>query len=129
MKAGLECDALVATNVMGLESFVEENGDVIVVDQNLKTYFPGTNNKQGFAPSTRIQDAWMVVEKLKEMGYRIDIININSENNAFVQSGIAKVGDWRVYINSHEKNIYKTHESAPLAICLASLKALGAEVN
>ena len=61
-----------------------------------------------FSPSTQIADAWLVVEKLKE---RFDI-----EISCNVQG-------WTMYVyNDTYSGIYAP--AAPLAICLAALKAV-----
>lgn len=61
--------------------------------------------------------AWTVAEKLVSDGYDFDFDN-------FSASG----ADWSLCLWTEEKEIYATDPSAPRTICLAALKAVGAEV-
>jgi competence transcription factor ComK len=110
MKAGRELDALIAEKVMGwkrktikLVNMVEEQD--VLIDPRLKTY------SQPPHYSTNIADAWLVVEKFPQ----IDIC-------------MSKVDDkWNCFIEFADHMAIA--ETAPLAICLAALKACGVEVE
>jgi hypothetical protein len=117
-----ELDAQVAEKVMGLRI---ENGWNFVTRQ-----IPCPDNKPGClvihhedvpvrppAYSTDIAAAWLVVEKMEELGFRVDI-----------ESGWENLREYRAY----KVRFYKPHyledaqsEHAPLAICKAALKAVG----
>lgn len=85
-----------------------------------------------FSPATKVQDAWVVVNKLNEMGYRT-LIKTCGKHTKGVIEGIVKEGDWLV--NTMDENldfrvIYPVYaKSAPLAICLSALKAVGCELS
>ncbi|PLR93213.1 BC1872 family protein [Bacillus sp. T33-2] len=77
---------------------------------------------QPFFPSTEIKDAWLVVEKMKDMGL---FFNVCPELDA------CHVDIW-VQSDRHQGlNPYRTvHEkTAPLAICKAALAIVGVEVT
>ena len=117
MKAGRELDALIAEKVMGLtrhdESYVAEGvgkvlrfvwrdgcgGCVYSGDMFLPHY------------STNIADAWEVVEK------------------ADLWSLYGSIGDgpYRACIQFEDREGLMTADTAPLAICLAALKAVSQE--
>ncbi len=104
-------DALVAEHVMELEPVcVHRCGDRIQLTGLIKHY------------STDISAAWEVVEKVK--GYdRVEIFNDD--------------GFWFVSIDTHDKfdqtdgHVVPREmcDTAPMAICLAALKAKGIEVE
>lgn len=128
--AGRETDACVAEVVMGWttsESLPEttQSGYYIVccdvdwywVDPDGK-HKCSNDSAHGWIPpkfSTDIAAAWMVVEKMHELGFRTDL-----------ESGWENLHEyfaWKCkfykphYLETHH------HETAPLAICLAALKA------
>jgi len=117
MKAGRELDALIAEKVMGWEFHA-----------NAGWYEPGmweTNTAcraapcgvRGWRPSTRIQDAWQVVEKLMEKGWSCNII-YHDPGDCLCEFWGGKYG------NKHWREIVNHQPSIPLAICLAALKAV-----
>jgi hypothetical protein len=113
MKAGRELDALIADKVMGWEkcneSYLYFDG-VIFRTLELTSYGK-------FEPSTDIADAWLVVEKLRDKNLEI---HLESQYNSFGE---------RVYFCEFSNILVaKEAETAPLAICLAALKACGVEV-
>ena len=92
-------DVFVAEKVMGIESHGGIVHPIELDHDQVATRVP--------AYSTQIADAWLVVEKLKE---RFDI-----EISCNVQG-------WTMYVyNDTYSGIYAA--TAPLAICLAALKA------
>ena len=108
MDAGRELDKLVAEKVTG-KSF---NPEWIHISCNLPHY------------STKIQDAWEVVEKLGNWHGFDFILWLEPESN----------GQWHAgwFEQSHEGPESRASEvaaTAPLAICLAALKAVGYDVQ
>lgn len=69
-----------------------------------------------FEPSTNISDAWLVVERMRELGYFF-----------WIETLAQDCGNYRVTF-AITKDEYKTHsaisDTAPLAICNAALQAL-----
>lgn len=110
MKPGRELDALIAVNVMGEKPCIiqsRRNGTI--------TMHPGSVNFQGpdwHIPakpySTSIEDAWEVVEKLRYNGKHLDLSGATT---------------WEARFTGMTEPVEA--ESAPLAICLAALKAVG----
>ena len=97
MKPGRELDALVAEKVMGHGS------------------------QFNFSPSTNIADAWLVVEKLKEHDKDVICISVGWLMGADKFPDIYRaVVAWREH-----RSIQADAETAPHAICLAALKAIG----
>lgn len=103
MEAGPEMDELVAVMIMGYESSKVRNGWVEL--GNFATY-PKRY-------STDIAAAWEVVEKVREKGWGMAIVNAFSQEPDGPGYGC------------HLRNGMKTHtgyaETAPLAICRAAL--------
>ena len=127
MKAGRELDARIAEEVM--EWDVYRKGEVvyceapILLRSSVKDGFAaediwrcGNNRYSPFSLphySTQIADAWLVVEKLNNDGYVVEIVNdCVAWNVSFthVDDGKKHVADW--------KNSLETQ------ICLAALKAV-----
>lgn len=106
--AGRELDALVAEKVMdvGVEWWNGEPFYVVTQDGHISAY-------RLAAYSTDIAAAWEVVEKMRER--RADFY-------------IRFVSTWTVEFDSvaGDYNGYTDGDTAPLAICLAALKAVGA---
>ena len=128
MNAGRELDALVAEKVMGwvwmkevstiflfertllpplFESKVDHSGDdAFIIMPEIPDY------------STDIAEAWEVVEKLKHLAF-----NVHHRYNT---------GVWTAYFTDGEELFACAEDitgEAPLAICLAALKAVGYEVT
>jgi len=118
MKAGREVDALVAEKVMGLKVIRRPWPDDPDWDEYFEVHPNGEIREHMNGDwvcvrqySTSIEAAWEVMEKLrKEVA-----LTIHPEN---------LFGGWLVYI---DREIRVVSESAPHAICLAALKAVGAE--
>lgn len=123
MDAGRELDALIAEKVFGLNL---ENGWLRSQNGDPK-YWQNKNNEfitDSFAPySTDIKDAWEVVEKVKtQLGE--DAIVIWFKN-----------GEWTVVVEDFNylelsglnSKAWASAKTAPHAICLAALKAVGYE--
>lgn len=121
MVAGRELDALVAEKVMGWDEVDGKWG-----------YPRGTGLQQVIpAYSTRIQDAWMLVEHFKgqQLPVRMDWLCAatnppKSEPPALAISVVYGEWMWGVDLSLAQA----TAKELPNAICLAALKAVGAEV-
>jgi hypothetical protein len=113
-----EIDRLVATKVMGWKIYADSAGYKfwsINEDDRSRIIYSVTS----FEPTKDIADAWQVVEKLIDEGYDINVYNHNKEFNV------------EINIEEDDKHLwfYGEADSAPLAICLAALKAVGVEVE
>jgi hypothetical protein len=109
MKAGRELDALVAEKVMGYRQ--AEDGS---------WFLPGISTGFGLWElpeySTSIADAWLVVEKLKLFkGFCL-----RQRNDGMWDS--VRYGKWA---DGFDDQIVVGKTTAPHAICLAALKAVG----
>lgn len=69
--------------------------------------------------STAIADAWPVVEKMRAKNFHFKITN----------SGEKYFVSFKEDPDNQIRGAFSFNESAPMAICLASLKALGVEVK
>jgi hypothetical protein len=104
-----EIDCLVAENVMGWKLKTMEHCEAWIDNQN------GWVLKQMWKPSTNIQDAWLVLEKIcKDNDWRC-IMDVNGKNYTEV-SFKSQMGGWR--------DGFSEKETAPLAICSAALDAV-----
>lgn len=114
MEPGREMDALVAKKVMGLD----RPG---LTDDGCPTcgyFWLAEGSYRGY--STDIASAWQVVEKLYE-NYIVNIKGTNTGNKGSTWKGI-------FYVSVTGKGVSVTAQSdtAPHAICLAALEAVGA---
>jgi len=77
----------------------------------------GLPREQGdWSPSTDIAAAWGVVEKMRDRGCYVAVQNCHSPET-----------EWCAIIADDEDS-YEGKGSAPIAICLAALKAVGVKV-
>jgi hypothetical protein len=118
-----ELDKLVAEKVMG---WVAEE---IPAKQFLSAYVlykrpePPHVPDYKWSPSTNIQDAWLVVERLNNSLNTITKVNNNSKIGYEVEM-------FKYDSEGDLDDVYKTHqETAPLAICITALKSVGIEMN
>jgi hypothetical protein len=113
MKAGRELDALIAEKVMGIEPWPGRPGVF-----RAPIVPPGVEPKPCLPPeySTDIAAAWKLVEKFTREEVKIDIRNSHSNK-----------AQWTVIIAKSPKDAWDLTQAdtAPLAICLAALKAVG----
>ena len=137
MKAGRELDAKVAVEVMGWHKderpgyyhWLNEEGGETGYDWLEKPIKP-------FDPSTDIAAAWEVLEKLKEMGFYCELFDMRHGCYTLDSKGPRFVG-WKVEICDledteemgpmpvdHSEDWTAFAETAPLALCLAALKAM-----
>lgn len=113
MKPGRELDALVAEKVMNFALGMMSEQDVepsIIVDQAVASF--------DVIPyySTDISAAWEVVEKLA--GRFVPSLTLGPTN------------EWQAVFQESTDVIYYEHSnSAPHAICLAALKAVGVNIE
>jgi hypothetical protein len=114
---GRELDALIAEKVMGWKRM---NNSTLLADEVLEfgplygwVWLDGDRlitNQGNWRPSERIQDAWQVVEKLAHRQFLLDRDYAGTGFVAeFVKAGIGAQA---------------RADTAPLAICLAALKAV-----
>lgn len=102
MKAGSELDGLIAEKVMGWK---EDKY------RGVMGWLDGHIFHSSFKPSTNIEDAWKVLEKLIQLGAEINV--------GFYEQWDCSI-DYPIGCNW----LVQT-ETAPLAICLAALEAVG----
>ena len=114
MKAGRELDALIAEKVFG-QTIVYVGGHPHLTEGN-------DNYLGGDCPyfSTRIADAWLVVEKMRghEKRYNFGI----EETNKFIGDDLTD--GWEAYFCDDDYSNEGFALTAPLAICLAALRAV-----
>ncbi|RBW69679.1 BC1872 family protein [Bacillus taeanensis] len=105
-----EINRLIAEKVMGYELVYNEKFE-------LNGWKMGEKSWAGsFIPSASIEDAWKVVEKLREDQIKMDIV-CQPEN-------------YVVYVSSaNNESLEIKSKTAPEAICLAALKAVGYEME
>lgn len=123
-------DELVATHVMGWKK--EQTGKLI---EWFKYYGEKRYNISYqvsiFHPSTNIADAWTVVEKMNDHGYNV-CLNTAHETCGGVRRGEAKSGDLHCNFFKRNDDVWTSNsvyaDTAPLAISLAALKAIGVDV-
>jgi Phage ABA sandwich domain len=117
-----EINHLIATKVMGWELLKVKNhyGDEvgIWIDPKInkfKAFLEGVKEDE-FSPTTNIADAWQVVEKF--------------DFNYLYRSKDFADGKWECKLSRKDERVYyAVAETAPLAICLAALKAVALEVG
>lgn len=117
MKPGHELDALIAKKVMGWKR-EQHLGLKQLVWKGPPDLFV-TWRDDPLLYSTSIAAAWEVVEKIKLDG---NMVNINTASNfSSVQIEKLNNGRWDLAVDSTDG------DTAPHAICLAALKAVGYE--
>ena len=124
MKAGRELDALVAEKVMGWKLF---DRAAMGWGPGPSVWSTGENSDdpmssptfQGFQPSVDIRHAWLDVKKMAEL----HVVSVSCMFNK----------RWRCEaVQAHSQRqtpVNAIADTAPLAICLAALKAVGVEVE
>lgn len=115
MNAGRELDALIAEKVMGLQ--VDALGYVVTQRGKVEGELPFY--------STDIAAAWEVVERT---GLQIEIQSPGAPCNGDEYENDSD--NWRVEcrLKSSDRSSFAEATTAPLAICLAALKAVGIHV-
>ena len=114
MQAGRDLDAEVAVKVMGWMLVHKPIGDGPRTDAAIS---PTTQCMMSIPHySTDIEAAWAVVEKLLADEYLVNVKAYHADHFPM----------WEVCILDHHGMEQKTQaDTAPLAICLAALKAIG----
>lgn len=114
MEPGDELDALVAVKVMGWR--IKEG--LYPVD--------ATGQSQFVVPSysTDIAAAWLVVEHFTNQGKHFDISSTIRGSIADIKSGVRHL-QWVALVRNFP---FARADTAPHAICIAALKAVGCEV-
>jgi hypothetical protein len=89
-----------------------------------------------FEPSTNISDAWEVVEKLVEeneklkFDLKVDKTFVMDYEKASQYWRKSYVGRFEEHLGYMQSNLFvEEADTAPLAICLASLKAKGIDID
>jgi len=133
MEAGRELDALVAEKVMGKK--------VRILSNSLFCWeYDGEyENLYGLAQpipaySTDISAAWQVVEKLCNWDVDDNMLILKGQGPDIEDKGPDREDPrdwqwWEAEINGTWGKVEAQAETAPLAICLAALKAKGVEVS
>ncbi len=117
MKPGRELDALIAEKVMGLIVFRDETG--IGYPADTCSHPDSRDGKLVPEYSTRIDHTWEVVEKIGDLGWSIGI-SIDSKHPHTKVLCQMKPRD------QNYTEVIVDAATAPHAICLAALKAIGA---
>ncbi|MFS0591750.1 hypothetical protein AB1L05_09120 [Cytobacillus horneckiae] len=105
-------DSLIAEKIMNWKVYKYKNIDTCeAIDEEGNIVIVGKE----FSPSTKIQDAWMVAEKLP---YDVKVTKYKDLEPKY--QGL-------VFIPDNVQMVFA--DTAPMAICLAALKAVGVEVN
>lgn len=114
MKAGRELDALIAEKVFGLKIEWEHyaaGSRPMVIEEDVR------GNKMAPHYSTQIADAWLVVEKMKTNNYCFTLYD-------------AYDPEWAALFSPRDAELNLAEAAtAPLAICLSALKAVGVETD
>lgn len=117
-----ELDALVAEKVFGLVVYKDEKGhhwfDKPGITRHVSPPKPVVHKVAVERYSTEISAAWLVVEEMRKRGYRFKLI----ETDPGDQYGVS----W--WIPREAFGVVEYAQTAPEAICIAALKALGVEI-
>jgi hypothetical protein len=124
MNAGRELDALVAEKVMGWTSDLYAHS---LMGEKVRLWLPPPPSDVAHTAdtlprySTDIAAAWEVVEKVSGPGLAFELVDVGSFNPGYTElpRWCASFGDGNVVIAEEA-------DTAPHAICLAALKAVGA---
>jgi hypothetical protein len=120
-------DALVAERVMGEHTpvFIPHDPSTFLTDIRSENgnWYLTSDYEAGDVPywcplpfSTNIAAAWMVVEKLREQSIAVTVSTMGPRAETGVHTTVCGTGSPHTWA-----------ESAPLAICLAALKAVGVD--
>ena len=122
LAAGRELDALVASSVMGWVD-VEKRPIANAMGQHVLDDFTGIapegTGRQTLVPrfSTLLQDGWSVAERLRRGFQFVAVISGTGPSGQQVP--------WVCKVNKEGVFIEERGDTAPLAICLAALRAAG----
>lgn len=125
MNAGPEVDRLVAIKVMGWKPHPDPRRCLdVVTDGGFRTCHPGAFGDVTFCPSTDIAHAWEVVEHMATKGMALTINGGNAGFLCFFYHR-GEVLDGGVMTFPLVTDGHAEAATAPLAICLAALQAVG----
>ncbi|UAT29475.1 hypothetical protein K7T73_12780 [Bacillus badius] len=114
-----EIDRLVAEKVMGWEPNLDDDGTVLSYDTEFGNLFFYDDNENDWSPSVNIQDAWKVVDEMRaNREFRFELVTTESFSL-----------NYKCRFRLDDVFVKVVSKSAPLAICLAALKAVGVEVQ
>lgn len=120
IKPGPRLDALVAEKVFGCTPYIGPSAQYECGCSPMNPEHETMINSWCVIPkySTSIADAWQVVEKIE----KDFAIQISSDGDAKII--------WYCYLENEDKGVWVNEkaDTAPHAICLAALKAIGVEV-
>ncbi len=127
MKAGHEMDVLIAEKVMGWHKFIdhsysENNVMWYAVENGYASYQDAVDtfgSCVGWSPSTELDDAWRVAEKVLAMDIGIDVSRM--PNSKLWHAALYRMDDGEYMAKADDM---VEAETAPLAICLAALRAV-----
>lgn len=120
-------DRRVAEVVMGWKNIssadFELNGFVLSPEGVVNRQF-ANGSARPFFPTIEISDAWLVVERMRELGWGYRCLRHSKK-----ASGKGKSVEWTFMKSGEGDRSISTaeHESDATVICLAALKALGHE--
>lgn len=127
MKPGRELDALVAEHVMGWKRAVQPHPELpeITLYDLYNSHVPMPHY------STDIAAAWLVVEKLTSDGIPLVLGNTtNREKDSQAKFAVTIFENWIGHVIPEDiRHVSAQAETAPHAICLAALKAIGFELD
>lgn len=132
-KSSREIDELIADKVMGLKRKSRIHGTTSEIDiYTANPYFFGSVRKEDLHHvqprpySTNIADAWEVVEKLGRWhGFDFMIVMPDPEQTFHLRT--YEAGWYEATNDGPERRVVSDADTAPLAICLAALKAVSQE--
>jgi len=121
MQPGFDLDLQIAIEVMGFTEKKDNDGKLIAIrdEPNDYDYFIDENEFE-FNPSEDIGDAFLVVERMKELDYDA-YIEVGATGDSY-SCEFAHVAEY----HKRESHVY---DSMPMAICLAALKVVGVDVD
>lgn len=111
MQPGKELDKLIAEKVMGWSDLYGDGSYLVPAQGDKEQYML----REGFNPSTNIEDAWKVVEKLDLLG---------GDRRLIKRRGVYEITDISQQGHGYRECI-GSGKTAPHAICLAALRAIG----
>lgn len=130
MPAGPEMDRLVAELVMGWSKTTDPM--CFTSDAGVRCVSNDDDREILFWPSRNIAHAWEVVEKMKAVGRDVSALTRTRIEPPVFKGGEYTGAKWRVGFSveggglAYPGAAEAVDESAPLAICCAALKAVGA---
>jgi hypothetical protein len=115
----------IAEKIMGWEAFKDDDGTIISWVTEYGNLFFSDDEGSEWQPSTDMADAWQVVEKMAEDNEWV----LNELEHSLDHEG--RINGFYCYFHHLEIGSGGSvkAETAPLAICLAALKAKGIDVE